>query len=130
MAVSVSEQLMQAAAALLVGGGLGLLYDVFRALRRRLRLAVLTDLLFWVCAAAALFTLGLAGPGSARLFELACAGLGAALYFSLLSAAVLTGLDFLLGLLGRALRFLLRPLARLPGFLGKSKNFFKNIFKK
>jgi spore cortex biosynthesis protein YabQ len=130
MAVSVSEQLMQAAAALLAGGGLGLLYDVFRALRRRLRLAALVDLLFWLCVAAALFTLGLAGPGSARLFVLACAGLGAALYFSLLSAPVLAALDFLLGLSGRALRFCLRPLARLRNLLGKRKNFFKNIFKK
>ena len=79
----IGRQLMEVAAALLWGGGLGLLYDVFRVFRRLLRLTAFFDLLFWVAGALWLFTLGL-GPGGGKLTlpMLCCAAIGAGLYWA------------------------------------------------
>ena len=130
MELPVSEQLLQAASALLLGGALGLLYDVFRALRRLAGLEALWDLLFWLCALPALFTLGLAGPGGLRLFVLFAALLGAAVYFLVLSPAVLKGLLFCLGLVMSALRWCAYPITLLGQPVKKMAFFLRNVFKK
>ncbi len=115
----------------MTGGGLGLLYDFFRAMRRRIKLTALLDILFWICAAAVLFMLGLGpGPGGVRLFMLIAAGFGAGLYFFILSSVVLEGLGFFFTLLGRFMHICLYPLVWLQNLGKKSLKFSKNIFQK
>lgn len=115
----------------MTGGGLGLVYDFFRAIRRRVKLTALLDILFWICAAAILFMLGLGpGPGGVRIFMLAAAGFGAGLYFFILSPVVLEGFGFFFTLLARFLRICLYPLVWLRNLGKKSCNFSKNIFQK
>jgi len=82
MAYPIAQQLFEVAAALLWGGALGLLYDVFRLFRRLLGLTAFFDLLFWVGGTLGLFTLGL-GPGGGKLTlpMLCCAAIGAGLYY-------------------------------------------------
>ena len=92
----IGRQLMELAAALLWGGGLGLLYDVFRAFRRLLGLTAFLDLLFCASAALWLFTLGMdVGGGKLTLPMLGTAALGAGLYFAGPGAIVRRGCDWL-----------------------------------
>ena len=130
MELPVTTQLAQAAAALLLGGVLGVLYDVFRALRRWAGLEALWDLLFGLCALPALFTLGLAGPGGLRLFVLLAALLGASVHFLILSPAVLAGLPFCLRLVARAVRFCLYPFALLKKPAKNLCFFCRKVFQK
>lgn len=96
MEYPIVRQLMEVAAALLWGGGLGLLYDLFRMLRRLLGLTAFFDLLFWMAGGLWLFTLGL-GPGSGKLTlpMLCCAAMGAGLYFAGPGTLVRRGCDAL-----------------------------------
>lgn len=79
----IALQALQFAISGAAGLGLGLIYDLLRALRRRnRRLAILLDLLF--CAMALLLFLLLAlypGHGILRLFMLGGIGLGIILWF-------------------------------------------------
>ena len=88
------EQLRLLLQSVLLGVGVGLLYDVLRALRwqfacGRGATAVL-DLVFWLVLTAGLFEFGLVfAAGQPRFFVLAGAAGGMTLYFLLLSSAVL-----------------------------------------
>jgi len=123
MEIPVLRQLEQAAAALLLGGGLGLLYDLCRAPRRRLGFSVLWDLFFWGCVLTGLFLLAQAGADGPRLYSLLAASLGAGLYMVTLSPPVLRCLEALCALPGRGLRFLRRR-------TGKSRKKIADICKK
>ena len=89
MTVSVTDQALFFAGALVMGAAVGLLYDAFRILRVRVRLPLLggvLDLLFWLVVTVALFVYTTtAGSGEVRLYIVAAVLLGAAAYFWLLS---------------------------------------------
>ena len=72
MSISLSGQLLSLAAGLLLGVGVGLLYDLLRQLRLlapRRWMAEGLDLLFWLLACLALFLCGiLFGGGQVRLY--------------------------------------------------------------
>lgn len=75
MTVSVTDQALFFAGALVMGAAVGLLYDAFRILRVRVRLPLLggvLDLLFWLVVTVALFVYTTtAGSGEVRLYIVA-----------------------------------------------------------
>ena len=77
MTVSVTDQALFFAGALVMGAAVGLLYDAFRILRVRVRLPLLggvLDLLFWLVVTVALFVYTTtAGSGEVRLSIVAAA---------------------------------------------------------
>lgn len=95
MGTSPAAQALALLPALLLGLGLGLLYDLLRPLRRRcppLPAAGL-DLLYALAAAAAVFVRAMAAGGRFGLWELTAALLGFLLYLYALSPLVLPLLD-------------------------------------
>ena len=91
MELYVSRQLLQLICSAAVGIGIGLIYDIFRILRRCLKADAVFDVMFWLCCLMALFTLGMdIGEGSLHIFMLAFAVLGFAAYMLLLSTPVMT----------------------------------------
>lgn len=83
----ISEQLAMFVRSILLGGSLGLIYDLLRTLRRlggRIWGGVL-DGIYCVLSACSLFLFVMAGDGEMRLFVLAGALGGAVLFFCLLS---------------------------------------------
>lgn len=101
-----AEQLRLLLQSLLLGVGIGLFYDVLRALRwhfacGRAATAVY-DALFWLATAAAFFEFGIVfAAGQDRWFVIGGAVGGMVLYFMSLSGAVLAVLGGLLGLAAR-----------------------------
>ena len=93
MTVDVMQQARAMCQGLLLGGGLGVLYDLLRVVRVRGRLRWLrgaADLLFWLAAVWALFRWSLAAwGGQVRLYGAALCLMGGGLYFRLLSPGVL-----------------------------------------
>lgn len=84
MELEVQTQLIRLAAALATGAALGLIYDFFRALRRKLGGDWLFDILFSLAALYALFTLGMSvGGGALHIFMAAFALLGFGIYIAL-----------------------------------------------
>ena len=92
MGIDLWGQALTFLGALGLGAGLGLVYDLFRLLRRRVRLPLLgpvLDLLFWVVVTAGLFLYAIsAGGGELRIYMALALFLGAAAYFLLLSRPV------------------------------------------
>ncbi|MDR0293364.1 MAG: spore cortex biosynthesis protein YabQ, partial [Oscillospiraceae bacterium] len=92
MEVSLLGQTAEFAAALLLGAGLGFVYDCMRVIRGRLPLRAVTaalDVLFWgVCAAAAFWFAMSFGGGELRIFSLVAMMGGIVAYFCLLSVFV------------------------------------------
>ncbi len=125
MELPIALQALQFAISGAAGLGLGLIYDLLRALRRKnRRLAIPLDLLF--CAMALLLFLLLAlypGRGILRLFMLGGTGLGIILWFLTASRPFLAILDKFLTLLSRTIRLLLAPLV-------KTCKFHEKIYKK
>lgn len=100
------EQMRLLLQSLLLGVGIGLLYDVLRALRRHFSCGraatAVYDTVFWLVLAAALFEFGLVfAIGQNRFFVLAGAACGMAVYFTLLSAMVLAVLGAVLWFISR-----------------------------
>lgn len=118
-------QLAQAAAALIMGGAIGLLYDVLKTIRLKTKyktLAGLIDLLFWLVALISLFALGMtSGGGDIRIFMLVAALCGAVLYMIGPSPAVLEILNFLADLIGRTVRLCLKPMGKIKKEVQKAK---------
>ena len=85
MTVDVAQQGRALCQALLLGGTMGVVYDLFRILRVRVKvrlLGPLLDLLFWLAATAALFVWSQsAWGGQGRLYGAAFCLAGGALYF-------------------------------------------------
>ena len=136
MEQALSAQLLLLAATLLVGLGLGAVYELLRVLRERsgLVFGILLDLHFCCCFAAALFLLGMGpGAGRLRLYMPPLALLGVWLWGRLFGAPerkiVRRALDLgrrALGVLLRPLRLLLRPLKKIRFFCKKVFSFFVN----
>ena len=96
MALSIRAQALSLLAALALGTGLGLLYDLFRALRRRGR-DTLWDLLFCALAACAAFLFAMrADNGIFGTGELLLSLLGLLVYFRFLSPRCLPAFGFCL----------------------------------
>lgn len=125
------EQVRLLLQSLLLGVGIGLVYDVLRALRRHFacgRAATAAyDTVFWLVTAAALFEFGIVfAIGQTRFFALAGAVCGACVYFALLSDAVLAVLGGLLVLAARlwgAAASAARRIYSLAERLGPSEKF-------
>lgn len=132
MRIDPLNQLMCAAVSAGAGVGLGLLYDVFRTARRRVRgraVAVITDILFCMAACLTVFLVGYTfGRGRTRGYMAAGACLGAAVYFLLLSTAVLRLLSLLADALRGAVITALLPVKLFLNLLKKITIFFKNAF--
>ncbi len=91
-----AEQLRLLLQSLLLGVGIGLFYDVLRALRRHFACGraatAVYDALFWLATAAAFFEFGIVfAAGQDRWFVIGGAVGGMVLYFMSLSGAVLAG---------------------------------------
>ena len=91
MTVSVAQQGRGLCQALLLGGGFGALYDLFRVLRARLPgVGAALDLLFWLAATAGLFLWSqTAWGGQIRLYGALFCLLGGGVYFAALSPFLL-----------------------------------------
>ena len=104
-----SQQVTLVLQSLLLGVGIGAVYDMLRALRLHFRCgwagAALLDTLFWAIVLAALFEFGLiAAAGQPRGFVLLTAAGGMGLYFAALSETVLEVLMRLLQVLAKLRR--------------------------
>ena len=101
MGIELTEQLAMFFRSVLLGGALGLLYDLLRALRSlggRVWGGVL-DSVYCVLSVSLLFFFVMAGDGELRLFFLAGALGGAVLFFCLLSPILRPLWDFWLRIL-------------------------------
>lgn len=116
------EQLRLFLQSILLGVGVGLLYDWLRAPRRVFGFGwvatAVCDACFWLVFLAALFEFNLLlATGQNRYFILAGAAGGAVLYFCLLSGAVLAVLEGILRCLWRCLRLVCLACRRVWEFL-------------
>ena len=131
MTVDVAQQGRALCQALLLGGAMGVTYDLFRILRVRVRvplLGPLLDLLFWLAATAALFIWSHdAWGGEVRLYGAAFCLAGGALYFWAVSPWLLK-----LGYLGADLAAAFLGILTIPLGVAESrrKKKSKNIKKK
>lgn len=119
----VSEQMLMFLRSILLGGTLGLVYDLLGALRKlggRVWGGVL-DAVYCVTAVSALFLFTMAGGGELRVFVLMGALGGAVLFFCLLSRPLRPLWDFWL-------KILLAPVRLLWGALKKSGRICKKGF--
>ena len=111
MELPVLFQAEQFAQAVLLGGLLGLVYDLLRAPRRFLpKLGTMLDALFLLLLFLSLLGFALyAGQGQFRLFFFPGILLGAAGYFLVLSPVILRALTGLLRCFGQFLHTILQP---------------------
>ncbi|MDO5141564.1 MAG: spore cortex biosynthesis protein YabQ [Eubacteriales bacterium] len=116
------EQWLLLLRSVLLGAGIGLLYDGLRALRRQFRCGPLAtagyDAVFWLVLLAGLFEFDLLfAVGQSRAFALAGAAAGAAVYFAGLSDAVLAALGGVLAAVVRLWRGGRNAARRVRGWL-------------
>ena len=132
MGPSVAGQAAFFGGAVLLGGAVGVLYDMFRVIRVRIGLravGAVLDLLFWTAATAALFVYAVtAGDGEVRVYMILGVLAGAAVYFALLSRWILRlgylAADFV-GLVWGIVTLPLRAILLLYKKIGKkAKKFF------
>lgn len=132
MTVSIAEQAAAFTGAVVMGFGVGLLYDLLRLLRQRLRLALLgsiLDLLFWAVVTVTLFLFTIAATeGEVRIYVLLALLGGAVAYFLGLSAWVLSLGDALVDVVRALVGLLLLPLRLLGRALKKIQKNLKNLF--
>lgn len=127
MARPIGLELTQALLSVLLGAGIGAVYDFFRELRRAggRFAAVLCDVLFCAALCFGLFAFGLGpGDGSLRLFMICCMGCGWALYAVTVSAIVRRFFAFLVECLYRASLPLRKGLLKLRKLEKNQKNIF------
>lgn len=123
MGVEIAEQTWLFLLAALCGAGVGLLFDLFRALRcvggERKGLVIMEDVLFWLLALGMIFALVLIlSDGILRGFQILGLLLGTLIYYLLLSRGALWLLTRLFGAVGWVFgklfsavrRFVLSPL--------------------
>ena len=127
MAGYVSQQLALFLRSIALGGALGLVYDLLRALRRLGGKAwgTLLDAVYCVLAVLAVFFFVLAGDGELRIFVLAGTAGGGVLFFCLLSRPLRPLWDFWLDIFlspARLVRDIVKKLTEI--FL----NFYKKLF--
>ena len=132
MEISIAEQASAFAGAICLGFVVGILYDLLRLFRQRLRypfLESVADLLFWVVVVTAIFVYATNATGAkVRIYVLLSVFGGAVVYFLTLSTWIL-GLGNLLAdgiaFLGRVLRL---PVLFLRHCAKKIQENFKNLF--
>lgn len=134
MTVTLTQQLAVLAGAVLLGGALGLVYDVLRAMRALFparAAGVVLDLLFWTAATAALFLWSLsAGDGQVQISTCVFLFLGAVLYFRSCSPWLLPLLRRGMHLLRRLWRLLTAPVRFLGRLAVRGVKNFLIFFKK
>lgn len=132
MSIDIALQLQGLCRAILLGGSLGVLYDLMRVIRRRtgLRwLEILLDLLFWCAAVVALFLFSHdAWDGQIRLYGALFCLLGGWAYFWGISPLVLPFLLRLTVLIGRVLGILTFPCRALGQVFKRFGKFAKTSF--
>ena len=132
MTVDVAQQSRALCQALLLGGAMGVTYDLFRVLRVRVRvplLGPLLDLLFWLAATAALFVWSqTAWGGQIRLYGAAFCLVGGGVYFWAVSPWLLRLGYLCADLVEAVLGILTFPLGLAKCFLKKIRKIVKNIF--
>lgn len=123
METSLYGQLFEVAAALLLGAGMGFVYDCMKIIRGRLPMRWLTallDILFWVvCAAMAFWFAMTFGGGELRLFSLLAMALGIVVYFLLLSVYIRAAGFSLIDGAAELFRLLFRPFAAVGKIIHK-----------
>lgn len=132
MRIDPQAQLVAAAASLVLGMAFGVVYDIFRTLRRRMHsplVTFFTDILFCVIICAAVFLMGYTiGGGRIRVYMAVSAALGAAVYFALLSRFVLKILDLIARFVLYVAAAMVFPFKIVKNFLKKMLIFLKNFF--
>ena len=127
MTVDLLQQLRALCQALLLGGAMGVVYDLFRILRVRIKLPLLVpllDILFWLAATGSLFLWSQkAWGGQIRLYGAVFCLVGGGAYFWAISPWLLK-----LGYLGADLAAVLLGILTFP--LGLAGVFLKKIRKK
>ena len=120
-------QALQLAAAFALGAALGVVYDLLRALRRRVpALTAAADALFCLLLLVGLLALALyAGGGLLRLFFFPGIALGAWAYFRTLGRLLLPAFSWVFSAIGRVFHLILAPG---KNFLKKCRIFFKKSF--
>ena len=132
MTVDVAAQGAALIQAVLLGLAAGVLYDLFRILRVRVRLPLLgpaLDLLFWLMLTGTLFLWSQwAWGGPVRLYGVVFLFFGGVLYFLLFSRWMLWIGYRLADLISAILKILALPLTALGRLQKKIKKLAKNIF--
>ena len=132
MEISVAGQAAAFTGAIALGLGVGLLYDLLRLLRCRLRLPLLgsvLDLMFWAAVTLALFLYVIAATGGeVRLYVLLAVFGGAVAYFLGLSAWVMSLGNLLADGLAFLARLILLPLRLFWLAVKKIEKNLKNVF--
>jgi len=132
MTVDIARQLQGLCQAMLLGGVLGIVYDMMRVMRRRLPLPFLEgtlDFLFWMIATAALFRFSqTAWDGQIRLYGAVFCLTGGAVYFWGISPLVLRVAFFLTDVFAKLLGILTLPGRVLGRVFKRFGKFAKNIF--
>ena len=132
MTVDTLQQSRALCQALLLGGAMGVVYDLFRILRVRVHVRLLgpvLDLLFWLGATAALFLWSQeAWGGRVRLYGAAFCLAGGGLYFWAVSPWFLRAGYLLANFVTLLLGILTFPAGVAVGILKKIEEVVKNIF--
>lgn len=132
MTVDVALQVRGMCQAVLLGGALGVVYDLMRVARRCVPLRwleVVLDLVFWLIATAALFVFShCAWGGEVRLYGALFCLMGGGAYFFGVSPCVLPPVMAFLGFLRRVLGVLSRPLRYLLCLFRRIEKFAKTSF--
>ena len=134
MSFTIWDQVRCLMGAVVLGLGTGLLYDLLRVIRWRIKGRIfggLLDLLFWLTATAALFLWSVdAGQGVVQVSTCLFLFLGAVVYFRVLSPLLLPPLSWLLRKVERLFRFTLFPFRLLKRFTASLKKKFSLFCKK
>ena len=130
--VSVAGQLRGLCQAVLLGGGLGLAYDLLRVLRRGIPagwVAIIADLLFWILATVGLFVFSReAWDGQIRLYGGLFCMMGGWAYFQGISPVILPLLLGILRLIRAILGILTAPVRRMERSFKRIGKFMKTSF--
>ncbi len=105
MTIAVEAQLLVILQSVLLGAGMGVVYDLLRALRRYFRFGkagtAVCDLVFWMFSLSAFFRFSVASAvGQSRYYVIAGLLIGAGIYIILVSESVLELLGYILSMFG------------------------------
>ncbi len=138
LTIAVELQLLVILQSVLLGAGMGILYDLLRALRRHFCFGkagtAVCDLIFWIISLSAFFRFSVASAvGQSRYYVIAGLLIGAGIYIMLVSESVLELLEYILSFFGfiysKALQFgnYLKKRVSDFGILDKIRVFGKKV---
>lgn len=127
----VAEQVYVFLGTIVIGAFMGVIFDFFRALRRKGNtkngIVYLQDIVFWLIVAVMIITSSfLLNDGDLRGYMLIGYLLGAFFYLLLFSVYVKGLFSFLLDIAEKGVEFLSRPFQRLKEKLGKKQEILEN----